>query len=63
MITMKVATISPCSPKHIAKYRVQPRLFWRETAALYARYTLPYIESQGVKKIQWVGFWRNRRGA
>lgn len=50
----KLTVIHPATPKHIAKYTKQDRLFVRETPKLYQTHVLPYIAEHPASRLQWV---------
>ncbi|KAG9064165.1 hypothetical protein KI688_003353 [Linnemannia hyalina] len=51
---LKMTVISPVTEAHIAKYSRQERKMITETAEIYHKAILPWIESQPKSRIQWV---------
>ncbi|KAF9188269.1 hypothetical protein BGZ50_001447 [Haplosporangium sp. Z 11] len=51
---LKMTVIYPATEAHIAKYSRQERKMITETAEIYKREVLPWIESQPKSRIQWV---------
>ncbi|KAF9906860.1 hypothetical protein EC991_000224 [Linnemannia zychae] len=51
---LKMTVISPATEAHIAKYSRQERKMITETAEVYHKAILPWIESQPKSRIQWV---------
>jgi len=57
--TWRVELIAPCSQRDVDKYSAQTFSFIRETPAVYAAVTLPYIEAIPASAIEWVrGRWK-----
>ena len=54
LLRAKVELIEPCTWWHVGKYEEKQVVLLRETPALYARLTLPYIASLPPKKLQWL---------
>lgn len=62
--TWRVELIAPCSQRDVDKYSAQTFSFIRETPAVYAAVTLPYIEAIPSSAIEWVrGRWKAFGGA
>ncbi|KAF9102074.1 hypothetical protein BGX29_004963 [Mortierella sp. GBA35] len=51
---LKMTVISPATEAHISKYSRQERKMITETAEIYHKAILPWIESQPKSRIQWV---------
>ncbi|KAK3838241.1 MAG: scavenger mRNA decapping enzyme [Linnemannia gamsii] len=51
---LKMTVISPVTEAHISKYSRQERKMITETAEIYHKAVLPWIESQPKSRIQWV---------